>query len=58
VQLEIDQDLYKRLEARATQTDFDSAEEYSEFVLKTVLDELEQGADEDVRDRLSDLGYL
>lgn len=57
--LDIDDHLYNRLSQRAETKGFDSAEEYSVFVLETVLEELEeQNHESSVQDRLKDLGYL
>jgi hypothetical protein len=57
--LDIDEELYERLAARAAEMGFDSPEEYSITVLRTVVDELQQAdSEDDVRARLSDLGYL
>jgi hypothetical protein len=58
VELSIDQDLYDRLERRAEETGFDSAEEYSVIVLRTVVEELDEERDVAVEQRLEDLGYL
>lgn len=56
--LPIDDELYDRLERRAAETGFDSAEEYSVVVLRTVVEELDDQRDEAVEERLEDLGYL
>ena len=58
MQLDVDEELYRRLEQRAEETGFDSAEEYSRVVLQTVMEELTEAEDDQVRDRLEDLGYL
>jgi hypothetical protein len=58
MQLPIDDELYDRLQQRATETGFDSAEEYSVVVLRTVVEELDDDRDEAVEERLEDLGYL
>lgn len=59
MQLNIDKELYEKLSRRANRKGFDSAEEYSVFVLQTIIEELEEsGADDEVQDRLEDLGYL
>jgi hypothetical protein len=58
MQLDVDDDLYRRLERRAEETGFESAEEYSLVVLRTVIDEVTEAEDDEVRDRLEDLGYL
>lgn len=59
--LEIDAELGKTLENRAEEYGFESIEEYSQMILQTVVDELEsesKAADEEVAERLEDLGYL
>ena len=58
--LDIDKELYRRLEQRALTKGFDSPEEYGVVVLRTVLDELEEKeeTDEALEQRLQDLGYL
>lgn len=58
MELHIDDELYARLERRAAETGFDSAEEYGVVVLRTVVEELDDDRDEAVEDRLEDLGYL
>lgn len=59
MQLNIDEELYEKLSRRGERKGFDSAEEYSVFVLQTIIEELEEsGADDEVQDRLEDLGYL
>ena len=59
MQLDIDDQLYDSLSQRAQEKGFDSAEEYSIVILKTVIDELDsQASNEDVQTRLQDLGYL
>jgi len=58
MELDVDEELYARLEQRAERTGFESAEEYSVVVLETILEELEQERDGVVEDRLEDLGYL
>lgn len=57
--LELDDDVYERLERRAQDNGFESTEEYCRTILRTVLEELEEErtADE-VEQRLEDLGYL
>lgn len=59
MQLDVDDQLYDSLSQRAREKGFDSAEEYSIVVLETVIDELEsQNPEEEVQNRLQDLGYL
>jgi len=58
MKLAIDDELYERLERRATEIGFESAEEYSVVVLQTVIEELDEERDGGVEDRLEDLGYL
>lgn len=57
--LELDDDVYERLERRAKNNGFESTEEYCRTILRTVIEELEEErtADE-VEERLEDLGYL
>jgi Arc/MetJ-type ribon-helix-helix transcriptional regulator len=62
----LSEDLVERLERRVQHTDFESADDYAEFVLSEVLarieHDVERGEDgasrETVRDRLQSLGYL
>lgn len=56
--VDLDDEMYERLEARSKRHEFDSPEEYAAIMITTVLDELEGEENEDVRDRLEDLGYL
>lgn len=57
--VEIDDETYEKLSKRAKLKGFESAEEYSAIILKTVIDELnESETDEKVQNRLEDLGYL
>ena len=59
--LEIDDELHHLLERRADENGFESTEEYSRTILRTVVEELEDGgeaADDEVEERLEDLGYL
>jgi len=61
MELDIDDDLRRRLAARAENAGFESTEAYCVAVLRTVVEELNGGTDEDrdaVADRLEDLGYL
>lgn len=55
----LDNDLPDRLSKRAEIAGFDSTEAYVNELLRTVLDELEEDrGQDDVEDRLEDLGYL
>jgi predicted CopG family antitoxin len=59
--IDIDDDLYERLQRRALDNEFDSTKEYCQTVLEIVVDELESDAEDaqaEVEDRLEDLGYL
>lgn len=56
--LELDDEVYDRLEQRADRHEFTSPEDYAEVIVTTVIDELESNEGDDVRDRLEDLGYL
>ena len=65
--LTISDDLAERIDARIQGTDFESADEYAEFVLSEVVTRVEREADrssepstsrEGVEDRLQSLGYL
>jgi Arc/MetJ-type ribon-helix-helix transcriptional regulator len=61
--VELSTDTYTRVESRVERSEFDDVSEYVEFVLDSLLDELEGGSDssdddEEVRDRLRELGYL
>lgn len=57
--LELDEDLHRTLERRAEANGFESTEAYARTVLRTVMEELEDGAaDDEVEERLEDLGYL
>ena len=61
LKLEIDAEQGQELEKRAEEHGFESIEEYSEIILQTVIDELESDdreTDEEVTERLEDLGYL
>lgn len=60
-------DLVELLEARLSYTDFDSVDEYAEFVLGEVVTRVERESDDpasptasadDVQERLESLGYL
>ncbi|MFC7172397.1 hypothetical protein ACFQL0_01395 [Haloplanus litoreus] len=62
----LSEDLVERLERRVQHTDFESADDYAEFVLSEVLARIEHDVErpedgasrEAVRDRLQSLGYL
>jgi hypothetical protein len=65
--LTVSDDLANRIEARVQQTEFETVDEYAEFVLSEVLTRVEREAersskpspsDESVQDRLQSLGYL
>jgi hypothetical protein len=57
--VELTEESYEMLARRAKKQGFDSPEEYSSMILRTVIDELEGPEENDeVRDRLEDLGYL
>lgn len=65
--LTISDDLADRIERRIRGTDFDSVDEYGEFVLSEVLTRVERAGEttdesttsrEGVEDRLQSLGYL
>ena len=57
--LELDEQLTDRLAQRAEANGFDSTNEYTMTLIRTVLDELDRVEDDgDVEERLEDLGYL
>ena len=67
--IEVDDDIYSVLEARAEEKDFDETDEYIAYLLKQVVEKIkrekEQGGssyteeeEEKVKDRLRGLGYL
>lgn len=60
--INVSSDIYKRIERRAEVSDFDSAEEYVDHLLRVVLADLEPLSDsaneEEVMSRLESLGYL
>jgi len=58
MEINIDDELREQLERRADRTGFDSAQEYSVFVLEIVMDQLENEPQGAVENRLKDLGYL
>jgi len=63
-EVNLSDDVYERVQSRVEVSDFDSSDEYIEYVTKTVLDRIEGIDDEDTTDRgevmdnLRDLGYL
>lgn len=63
--VDLSADLVSRVEARLPRSDFDSADEYIEYVLEDVLYHLETDLDspsvedtEGLEERLQSLGYL
>jgi Arc/MetJ-type ribon-helix-helix transcriptional regulator len=65
VDVSIRADLYDRIESRVADSEFDDASEYVDFVLAELLSQLEGGetadedsSDDEVRNRLKELGYL
>ncbi|MFC7019223.1 MULTISPECIES: hypothetical protein [Haloarcula] len=60
--LEISGELYEKVENRAVNSNFESADEYAEYLIRSVLqqfDPVDELADEEaVKDRLQSLGYL
>jgi hypothetical protein len=62
MELDIDDELRRRLAARAERAEFESTEAYCVAVLRTVVEELDDGRSDEradaVTDRLEDLGYL
>jgi len=57
--VELTEESYEMLVARAEKQGFDSPEEYGSMILRTVINELENPEEDDaVRGRLEDLGYL
>lgn len=65
--LTIPDELVNRIEDRVQYTEFESAEDYAEFVLSEVVTRVEReddepreptASDEDVESRLQSLGYL
>jgi len=60
----IDSKLYERIQGRVEVSEFKDVDSYVEFVLEELLRHLEDpgetkvGQDEEVRDRLQELGYL
>lgn len=58
MEIDLDEAYRERLLDRAERKGFESAESYAATILESVLDELEAESDDQVRDRLEDLGYL
>jgi hypothetical protein len=59
IDIELPDEAYEHLASRAENQGFDSPEAYASMVLQTVMDELAAPEEDDqVRDRLEDLGYL
>lgn len=67
-QIEIDDDLYSVLEARAEEKDFDETEEYIQHLLEQVVEKIKrekqeqeeysEEEEEKVKERLRGLGYM
>lgn len=58
-------DVYDRISQRVGESEFDTVDQYADFVLEELLDRLseehskhDKENDEEVRDRLKELGYL
>jgi len=59
MELDINKQLNAKLSNRADKMGFESTEEYCIMILETVINELEEeNADDEVQNRLEDLGYL
>jgi predicted nucleotidyltransferase len=69
VKVEVDDDIYSVLEARAEEKDFDETEEYVEYLLEQVVEKIKrekeqqessysEEEEEEVKKRLRGLGYL
>jgi hypothetical protein len=63
MELNIDEEIFERLKQRATESGFDSTEEYVNTVLAEFLSEIESDSSdheqqENIQQRLEDLGYL
>ncbi len=60
--IEISDELYEKIEKVAEQSEFETVEEYVEFVLGELTEEDEGGMSEDdeeqVKEKLKDLGYF
>lgn len=60
--VKISDELYKKLKKQAEESDFDSIEEYLEYVLKELVDDddetYSEEEEEKVKERLRALGYL
>ena len=58
MEIDLDERYREQLRDRAERKEFDSPEAYATVIVESVLDELESENEENVRDRLEDLGYL
>jgi hypothetical protein len=67
VNVEIDDDMYSVLEARAEEKDFDETEEYIDYLLKQIVEKIKrekqdteytEEEEKKVKNRLKDLGYM
>lgn len=67
VNVEIDDDMYSVLEARAEEKDFDETEEYIDYLLKQIVEKIRrekqdteytEEEEKKVKNRLKDLGYM
>ncbi|MFB6203660.1 MAG: CopG family transcriptional regulator [Candidatus Nanohaloarchaea archaeon] len=69
VEVEVDDDIYSVLEARAEEKDYDETEEYIEYLLDQVVEKIKrekqkeeaeysEEEEEKVKERLRGLGYL
>lgn len=61
--VELSPEAYSRVESRVENSDFNDTAAYVEFVLMELIDRLERNNnmtedDEEVRDRLRELGYI
>lgn len=56
--------IYERIEGRVQESEFENVEDYVEFVLLELLNQLEgtgtdvEAQDQEIQDRLRELGYL
>lgn len=68
-QVEVDDDIYEVLEARAEEKDFDTTEEYIHYLFEQIVEKIKrekqqqdsgysEEEEEKVKNRLRDLGYL
>lgn len=63
-QITLSEETYARVEARVESSEFGSTDEYVEYVVTSVLDQIEDtgegaaGDRDEVMDKLRDLGYL